>query len=392
MADSFYPFVENPTPAPEPQVETPADTESRPLTVDYPARVAVYDDAAAAPRVVVVAPSDVRTYLEEITKTVNALAKEQGGMIPFTVIRECVENLIHAYFCSPTVSILDSGNTIRFSDLGPGIKDKRLAMEYGTSSATEEMKRYIRGVGSGLPYASQYMEDKGGTLTIEDNIGGGCVVTISLAGRASAPQPTAPEPAAWPQGYGQPYGQQPYAQPYGQPGYAAQPGYGAQPYPNQGAYQQPYQPYPSYGQQYPGQPAYAQQPYGQPGYQQAPYPQQTPFAAPQPSSTTAVPDPLAAAPGAPMPAQPTAQQDAWPSAMPAEVDAILSDREKSALSYLLRHESCGPKDLMGAYGSSQPTWSRCLAGLVSQGFVQKNGQKHQITTLGRMYAERHLTA
>ena len=30
------------------------------------------------------------------------------------------------------------------------------------------MKRYIRGVGSGLPYAQQYMVDKGGSLDLEE--------------------------------------------------------------------------------------------------------------------------------------------------------------------------------------------------------------------------------
>ena len=52
------------------------------------------------------------------------------------------------------------------------------------------MKRYIRGVGSGLPYAQQYMEDHGGTLTIEDNMNAGTVVTISM------PTPHAAEVAA----------------------------------------------------------------------------------------------------------------------------------------------------------------------------------------------------
>ena len=138
----------------------------------------MYDDAAAAPRVVIIEPKDVRDYLEEITATVSRLAKEQGGSIPFMVIREVVENFIHSYFQQPTISILDDGNTIRFSDQGPGIQEKELALEYGTTSATEEMKQYIRGVGSGLPYVHQYMQDKGGSLTIEDNIAGGAVVTI----------------------------------------------------------------------------------------------------------------------------------------------------------------------------------------------------------------------
>jgi hypothetical protein len=176
LARDFYPFVEESTTVTREQ--TPSKTQSVD-EVNYPARIAIYDDAAAAPRVVVVEPSDPRSYLEEITATVNKLAHEQGGSIPFTVIREIVENFIHAYFIAPTISILDAGNTIRFSDQGPGIKEKTRALEYGTSSATEEMKHYIRGVGSGLPYAQQYMLDKGGSLEIEDNISSGTVVTIS---------------------------------------------------------------------------------------------------------------------------------------------------------------------------------------------------------------------
>lgn len=169
VARDFYPFVEE-----------GSNDGSPPLEVRCPARIAVYDDAAAAPRVVIVDPTDVRSFLEEVTATVNRLAREQGGTIPFMVIREIVENYVHAYFASPIISILDNGNTIRFSDQGPGIADKELALEYGTTSATEEMKRYIRGVGSGLPYAQQYMTDKGGSLEIEDNINGGTVVTISV--------------------------------------------------------------------------------------------------------------------------------------------------------------------------------------------------------------------
>ena len=67
------------------------------------------------------------------------------------VMREIVENFIHARFVAPTISIMDNGNTIRFSDQGPGIKEKNRALEFGTSSATEEMKSFIRGVGFGLP-------------------------------------------------------------------------------------------------------------------------------------------------------------------------------------------------------------------------------------------------
>lgn len=174
MARDFFPFVEENTN----QDEKTTDSNNS-LAVRYAARIAVYDDKSAAPRVVLVEPKDVRSYLDEIAATVNQLAHEQGGKIPFMVMREIVENFIHARFVAPTISIMDNGNTIRFSDQGPGIKEKNRALEFGTSSATEEMKSFIRGVGFGLPYAQQYMVEKGGSLTLEDNISGGTIVTLS---------------------------------------------------------------------------------------------------------------------------------------------------------------------------------------------------------------------
>ena len=86
MSHTFYPFVE--------QDAGDAGTSLEDL-VRYPARIAVYDDAAAAPRVVIIDPQDVRSYLEEITREVTRLSHEQGGTIPFMVIREIVENYIH---------------------------------------------------------------------------------------------------------------------------------------------------------------------------------------------------------------------------------------------------------------------------------------------------------
>lgn len=174
MPRDFFPFVEENTNQDEKNI-----SPENALTVRYAARIAVYDDKAAAPRVVLVEPKDVRAYLDEIAATVNRLAHEQGGQIPFMVMREIVENFIHAHFVAPTISIMDNGNTIRFSDQGPGIKEKNRALEFGTSSATEEMKSFIRGVGFGLPYAQQYMVEKGGSLTLEDNISGGTIVTLS---------------------------------------------------------------------------------------------------------------------------------------------------------------------------------------------------------------------
>ena len=54
----------------------------------------------------IVEPADPRVYLEEITATVNRLAHEQGGSIPFTVVREIVENFIHATV-KHSISVVD---------------------------------------------------------------------------------------------------------------------------------------------------------------------------------------------------------------------------------------------------------------------------------------------
>lgn len=166
------------------QESGPADhhiDEAAPADLPIPtrARVAVYDSAGSAPRVVEVDPAGVSEYLENLTTTVYRLAKEQGGDIPYTVIREVTENFIHASFAEPVVSVLDSGSTVRFADQGPGFTDSTRAALPGFTTATQGMKRFIRGVGSGLPIVKDYLSLSGGTLSIEDNLGLGSVITVS---------------------------------------------------------------------------------------------------------------------------------------------------------------------------------------------------------------------
>lgn len=364
MAEDFYPFVDNGR----------GDTNT-PLEPRHPARIAIYDDASAAPRVVVIEPKDVRAYLEEITLQVTQLAQAQGGTIPFMVIREIVENLIHAYFIQPTVSILNHGNTIRFSDQGPGIREKSLALQYGTTSATEEMRRYIRGVGSGLPYVQQYMYDKGGSLRIEDNLAGGTVVTISAgdayasggmphgqmmnATRASAQNDA--QMQGYPHGWNQP-----------QPSQLANQGHPWPPY--QQAMPQAWPPTPQWQTPQQGMagsmpPSYGMSPYGAPTYGASPYgfPQYEPQ----------------------QPYVPLQQVDSQSQA-PAESAFSwihLTSRGALALEYLRTHDSVGPSDLARAHGGSQPTWTRELKALEDQGLILKDGQKRHLTSMGRAYLD-----
>lgn len=142
--------------------------------------VAIYDTMMSTPQIVQIPGGPTHKFIEDIASTTYKEAQQRGGMIPYTVIREVAENFIHANFNEPVISIFDQGNTIRFADQGPGIKDKELAQEPGFTSASEPMKRYIRGVGSGLPLVKEVLSFSHGTIKIEDNINQGSVVTISL--------------------------------------------------------------------------------------------------------------------------------------------------------------------------------------------------------------------
>lgn len=351
VARDFYPFVED--------GQTQGEGS---CVVRQPARIAVYDDATAAPRVVVVDVNEVRAYLEEITATVAKLAREQGGSVPFMVIREIVENFIHAYFQAPTISILDGGNTIRFSDRGPGIREKDRALEFGTSSATEEMKHYIRGVGSGLPYVQQYMEDKGGSLEIEDNIDGGTVVTISTRPRDEA--------RAVSGGHGAEDGSERGREqtPSGRPLYGFMPSQAEQAYQMGGALPPSPQTvgYPSPGYPLWGAPQQPR-PWGIQGQQ---------MWAPAQADLDVAAQQMAQAPQ-------MGQQTERVAPLPA---IRLDERGSQALSYLAERGEAGPTDLVRAFGSSAATWSRALSSMAAQGLVTKVGQKYQLTGVGRALA------
>nr|WP_172135720.1 ATP-binding protein [Adlercreutzia sp. ZJ473] len=157
--------------------------------VSATARIALYDDLRSAPRVTEIPPAETGAYIENLASKVYEQARAAGGAIPYTVIREVSENFIHARFKEIIVSILDRGSTIRFADQGPGINHKDKAQLPGFSSAVEPMKKYIRGVGSGLPIVKEYLEFSHGTISIEDNMGAGSVVTISMNPAAQAGTP-----------------------------------------------------------------------------------------------------------------------------------------------------------------------------------------------------------
>lgn len=443
MSDDFYTMVDSGDPAPDNEHITGVreervasdDAAKKAPNAMYAARIAVYDDMLSTPRVIVIEPQDVRTYLEETTNTVYQCMKEQGGHISLMVIREIVENFIHAHFAEPIISILDGGDTIRFADQGPGIDDKERAFDFGVTSANSSMKRYIRGTGAGFPMVQEYLENAGGAVSIEDNMGNGTVVTVSLnpkrvleieraGGRGAAVRPETEQPAyPLPEAFTQqpmaaPQMQQPasYAQqpgpfpmqeamdpsgpmtqslPQAMPAADPDPGIAQQVAGTPSARQMGYQPYPQgYPTQYMPQQGYAQpfpqqypqgyqQPYQQmPQAQYSPWPQQMPQQPyqqwPQSFQQQMPPMQSSQQPAAQMMYPNAAQQYPQPPA-----NTYVSERGKKALGYLAQNEACGATDLARALGSSAPTWSRTLNDLAQVGLVIKHGQKYHLTELGR---------
>lgn len=420
MSEDFYPFVDSGDPAPDnthltgaaPAAPEGNPVENEPVQASYTIRISVYDDMLSTPRVIVVEQSDVRTYLEDVTNTVYRTMKEQGGKLSLMIIRELVENFIHAQFTEPVISILDNGNTIRFADQGPGIHDKERAFEFGVTSADREKKRYIRGTGAGLPMVQQYVENAGGAIAVEDNLGAGTVVTVSVDAKRAAELEHAvsrgaavrsgcaheAEPAAAPmQNPADPWAAARYQagaypaqagypqQPYGAGTYPAQMPYGMMAGQMQGAAQA--QPGGFPGAQVPAGTApgaFQQQPAYCPGYPQGypmqGFPQQQGF--PQPGF------PQAGMPGMGyeqmgMPGQ------GYVQAAPAPVrqGPYVSERGTAALLFIYQNGKGGPTDLTRALGRSDATWSRELDALASTGLVHKPRQKYVLTDMGKAWVE-----
>lgn len=362
------------------------------------ARIALYDDLRSAPRVTEIQPAETGAYIDGLAAQIYEQARQAGGTIPYTVVREVSENFIHARFKEIIVSILDHGNTIRFADQGPGINFKDKAQLPGFSSAIEPMKGYIRGVGSGLPIVKEYLEFSHGTISIEDNMGSGSVVTISVdpervkdeeeefppfdeqaaeaeyqkslaaeANRAQAGVYGDPVPGAFadagayaPMMQGGPYPAHLQPAPaYAQPGTAPSP-VGAYPAMGAGAPQQP-APANAFGAIPQGYPAAAMpQPGINPSYQQPSYG------------------------GAPYGANP---YDGYEAARVQMSIASLSQRERDFLPILLHEGALGVTDLSKLTDAPTSSTYVALRKLEEAGLVETTtGQKRLLTQLGREVA------
>lgn len=142
------------------------------------ARIAVYP-GTGMPEIMEAAASAYGPAADKFSRMVCDKVRELGGSVPEEAVREVVENLVHADYRGVVISIFDGGCSVRVSDKGPGIRQKERAFEFGFSSADSSMTE-IRGVGAGLGIARAAVQGTGGNVTIEDNMGGGTVTTISV--------------------------------------------------------------------------------------------------------------------------------------------------------------------------------------------------------------------
>ena len=223
------------------------------------------------------------------------------------------------------------------------------------------MKGYIRGVGSGLPIVCDYLDFTHGSISIDDNIGQGTVVTISTNGEADAGDGEEREQVELPVGKYAPKEDQFVAERI-DPG-TVQPAQPAQ-QPMQQPMQQPVAPYyPQQGYVPQVVPTYAQMP-AQPYLQQV-TPQvmqpvvnayQQPYTQPQPRSYAA----------------------------PA-----LNPREKAFLNALLAEGPLGVTDLVRLTSTPQATVYTTLKKLQEEGLIEMvPGQKKRtLTAFGMEIAE-----
>jgi predicted transcriptional regulator len=172
-------------------------TERPERDADLSIRVAVYPNTGE-PEVTEVSAASPRSASSKFSGLLMEKVKAAGGRVPEEALRELVENLIHAGFRGVVISVLEGGNVVRISDKGPGVENKTRAFEFGFSGATPEALREIRGVGAGLGLARAAAGKVGGTVTLEDNIGGGTVATVAVGETSQATDSsklTTPPPA-----------------------------------------------------------------------------------------------------------------------------------------------------------------------------------------------------
>src|SRR3970040_349322 len=86
------------------QMDDAADAPEEPE-----ARLAIYDSPLTTPRVISLSGEDFETLIGELAAQTYNYSHERGGRIPFVVLLEVLECLIHTYFRDAVITILDDG-------------------------------------------------------------------------------------------------------------------------------------------------------------------------------------------------------------------------------------------------------------------------------------------
>ncbi len=159
------------------------------LGTSSPPRIAVYASSTTEPKTSECTADSLEKLMKLLVDEVSGIVRKNNSLLPLAAIREVIENLIHANFQEVVISVLEKGSVLRVSDRGPGIAEKKRALEPGFTTADSTIKGFIRGVGSGLPIASRAMAAVGGALKIEDNLHSGAVITLALSQKTVSAKP-----------------------------------------------------------------------------------------------------------------------------------------------------------------------------------------------------------
>lgn len=153
-------------------------TEKVLILKEKEARIVIYTEKGQLPTFIRVDFTTIDDFTNSITHAIDKSLSNLGKSYPIYIIKEIVDNFIFAQFSDVTVSIMNKGNLLRFSDHGEGIENKELCLLPGFSTANSFHRKYIRATGSGLTIVSDYMDSIGGKLTVEDNFNKGTVITL----------------------------------------------------------------------------------------------------------------------------------------------------------------------------------------------------------------------
>ncbi len=154
---------------------------SAPEDGSFGARIAFYNQADRRLRYLDIREEDLSAFVIDLCGILKdaCAGSLEGGVLE--AVSEVAENLIHTTHRTMVVLVVQGEKlNLIFSDNGPGIAHKELALQPGFTTATEEMRRCIKGVGLGLYRAEDIVRSAGGKMALSDNLNYGTVVRLEL--------------------------------------------------------------------------------------------------------------------------------------------------------------------------------------------------------------------